>query len=68
MERVNDSGFPYSSLSGERYSKCAEESRRAQLERIRAMAPLARMAAALALGRRHRDLDRERAKPAGGVR
>jgi hypothetical protein len=48
-------------LSGERRSKCAEESRQAQLARICAMSPLARMEAALSLGRRRRALEALRA-------
>lgn len=54
-------------LSGARFSKSGEESRQAQLQRILAMSPLARMASALALGRRHRALEARRAPATGGV-
>ena len=47
-------------LSGEKFSKSNEAARLAQLERINAMSPLQRMALALELGRRRRQLDRLR--------
>lgn len=52
---------PTPALSGAQPSKCAEESRAAQLARIRAMTPKERMALALELGRRHRQLEAARA-------
>jgi hypothetical protein len=43
-------------LSGRRFSTSSEGSRRAELERIRAMTALERMALALSLGRQRRAL------------
>ncbi len=56
---------PKSSLSGARHSKSGEQSRRAELERIRAMTPLQRMALAFALGRRDRSLGALRGETIG---
>lgn len=50
------SSKPRLNFFGGRYSKSAEESRRAEIERIKAMTPLERMGMALALGRRRRAL------------
>ena len=52
---------PTMNLSGKRRSASAEASRDEELERIRRMTPLQRMALALSLGRRHRDLVAARA-------
>jgi hypothetical protein len=51
-----------STLSGSRYSKSGEESRKAELERIKQLTPLQRIERALALGRSWAELLRVRAE------
>jgi hypothetical protein len=60
---VSNEKTPRVDFFGARYSKCADESRKAQLARIEAMTPLERMAMALALGRRRRALLGKDASP-----
>jgi hypothetical protein len=58
---------PPRSISGRRYSASGEASRRDELERLKSATPIERMALALALGRRRRQLLelRRNAKPDG---